>query len=100
MPRVCFPVGWSSLRTTETSAPRATSLRFRPSMELTPFRPSSKTSCWLHITIIHGDNKIIPASGQSVYMAVQLPGCLSRSEEVFQCELNQTRGDRGLGDHT
>ena len=44
MPRVCFPVGWSSLRTTETSAPRATSLRFRPSMKLTPFTASSETS--------------------------------------------------------
>jgi len=36
MPRVNFPVGWSSLRTTETSAPRTTSLRFRPSTGLTP----------------------------------------------------------------
>jgi hypothetical protein len=66
MPRVCFPVGWSSLRTTETSAPRATSLRFRPSMKLTPFTASSKTSFGLHITIIHRDNKIIPTSGLMV----------------------------------
>ena len=36
MPRVSFPVGWSSLRTTETSAPRSTSLRFRPSIGFTP----------------------------------------------------------------
>ena len=52
MPRVCFPLRWSSLRTTETSAPRATSLRFRPSMKLTPFTVSSKTFFGLHITII------------------------------------------------
>jgi hypothetical protein len=44
MPRVCFPVRWSSLRTIETSAPRATSLRFRPSMELTPFTAASRTA--------------------------------------------------------
>src|ERR1035441_383755 len=44
MPRVCFPVRWSSLRTMETSAPRATSLRFRPSMKLTPFTASDRTS--------------------------------------------------------
>ncbi len=57
MPRVYFPVGWSTLRTTETSAPRATSLRFRPSMKLTPFTASSKTSFGLHITMVHGHNK-------------------------------------------
>jgi len=37
MPRANFPVVWSSLRTTETSAPRTTSLRFRPSTGHTPY---------------------------------------------------------------
>jgi hypothetical protein len=32
-------------------------------MELTPFSAALKTSFGLYITIIHGDNKIIPASG-------------------------------------
>ena len=44
MPRVSFPVGWSSLRTTETSAPRATSLRFRPSISTLNF---AATAFWM-----------------------------------------------------
>ena len=67
MPRVCFPVGWSSLRTTETSAQHATSLRFRPSMKLTPLTASSKTSFGLHITIIHIDRFLQPGSQLPLY---------------------------------
>jgi hypothetical protein len=52
MPRVSFPVGWSSLRTTETSAPRATSLRFRPSIRLAPLTAPSRTSFGLNVTTI------------------------------------------------
>ena len=72
MPRVCFPVVWSSLRTTETSAPRATSLRFRPSMKLASFTASSK-SFGVDITIILGDDKIIPASEGSTGTLVAVP---------------------------
>jgi hypothetical protein len=35
-------------------------------MKLTPFTASSKASFGLQITIIDGDNKIIPASGLMV----------------------------------
>jgi hypothetical protein len=79
MPRVCFPVRWSSLRTTETSAPRATSLRFRPSMKLTPFTGSSETSFRLHITLIHGDDKIIPVSEGSRGTLVSVPSVPAHS---------------------
>ncbi len=86
MPRVCFPVGWSSLRTTETSAPRATSLRFRPSIKLTPFTASSKTSIGLHITIIHGDNK----GDERIQQART---CFARSAGFRYCALRGGRVD-------
>jgi hypothetical protein len=85
MPRVSFPVGWSSLRTTETSAPRATSLRFRPSIRLAPLTAPAKTSLGLSITTIMAgglaqSNNLRPSRSIHVGQSRRVAPCANRRE--------------------
>ena len=103
MPRVSFPVGWSSLRTTETSAPRATSLRFRPSIRLAPLTAPAKTSLGLSITTIMAgglaqSNNLRPSRSIHVGQSRRVAPCANRRFFALQAILagsTNREGHRG-----
>ncbi len=84
MPRVSFPVGWSSLRTTETSAPRSTSLRFRPSIRLAPSQHRQKLRFWLPDHNNYGsqvgpEQRLCDSPVDQIRVLMQPPGCTCAS---------------------